>query len=158
MQEKAACVAVDDAGISRKRAQRHDPGFGIDPLDSGPGEKPDRASAGLNLADRLSERDLERKPDHINRPCDPHDRQDLWEALEQHVESKPDDGDHEPKAQDHTSQMRQGGSQAIFYAGCHQHQVVRSGRDSGDEGERSQRPKDFRMNGQRGSPQKTLGA
>ena len=89
-EKDAVCIAVDDARISRERAQRHHPGLGIDPLKASRGEKPDRPAAGLHLADRLGQRDFQRQPDHINRAGDLHDRQDLREALEQDVESEAD--------------------------------------------------------------------
>jgi hypothetical protein len=48
--------------------------------------------------------------------------------------------------------MRQRAPKPVFHPRRHQHQVIRSGRDSGDEGEGGQRPENFGMDGQRDAP------
>src|SRR5208282_5916712 len=94
-EENAARIIVEDAAVSRERAQHHYPGLRIDPLKAGGGEEADRPPAGRNFAERLGERDLERQPNHVERAGDSHDRQDVRKALEEDVEPKPDDGDHQ---------------------------------------------------------------
>lgn len=120
-------------------ADSHNPRFRVNPLEQCCAEETERFTPRLAGGRGGGCRDPPGKPDQIQRPNNANNRVERWEGSEQLRETEPDREHQQGKPNDDSGDVGQGSFQTEVNPGREQHQVVRPGRDRGDEGVKRQR-------------------